>query len=218
MKRVILLGMSGFGNAALKAILNSNSFIPVAVFISKKDAFHIGQSLEDMAKENSIFVFKGFNFRQDVTKEIVESLQPDLIIIATFRQIIPQVIINIPTIGVINIHPSLLPKYRGSTPIEWVFYKEEKETGVTVHWVEDEKPDSGRVIIKKRVPIDYNMNLQHLWDHLIEVSESLCGLALCLISSWEKDWFVSQKESEATWYPHFSKGRKYENNSSQMWS
>ncbi len=217
MKRVILLGMSGFGNAALKAIINSNS-LPIAVFTSKKDAFHTGQSLEDMANEKSIPIFQGYNFRQLVTWGIVKSLQPDLIVIATFRQIIPQEIINIPSVGVINIHPSLLPKYRGSTPIEWVFYKEEKETGVTIHWVEDEKPDSGRVIIRKRISIDYNMDIQHLWNKLIDVSGSLCGSALCLISSWEKGWFVEQKESEATWYPHFSKGRKYENNSSQVWS
>jgi len=202
MKRVIILGMSGFGNAALRAILRSNG-LPVAVFIPKMDAFHTGQSLKNMADENSIPVFQGLNFRQSTTWEIVKSLQPDLIIIATFRQIIPQEIIDIPTIGVFNIHPSLLPKYRGSTPIEWAFYKEEVETGITIHWVEDEIPDSGRVVIRKRVPIDYKKDLHYLWNHLIKLSESLVETALCLISAWEKDEFVDQEEDEATWYPHF---------------
>ena len=81
----------------------------------------------------------------------IKKLSPDIIIVSSFNQIIPKPIISIPKLGVINIHPSLLPKYRGATPTVWALMNGEKETGVTIHFIEDERIDNGNIITQSRL-------------------------------------------------------------------
>ena len=84
--------------------------------------------------------------------EKIRELKPDLIVVAIFSQILKKDIINIPTMGCINIHPSLLPKYRGPNPYFWVLHNKEKETGVTIHYI-NEGIDSGSIIASRAMPV-----------------------------------------------------------------
>lgn len=84
--------------------------------------------------------------------EKLKELKPDLIVVSIFSQILKKGIINIPTMGCINVHPSLLPKYRGPNPYFWVLHNKEKETGVTIHYV-NEGIDSGNIIASRVMPV-----------------------------------------------------------------
>ena len=86
----------------------------------------------------------------------------DLIIVATFSQIIKDHLINLPKLGIINFHPSLLPKYKGATPMNWVILNGEKTTGVSVHFSTSEL-DSGPIILKQIIEVDKNETIGSLF-------------------------------------------------------
>lgn len=102
------------------------------------------------------YKIKNLHYINDVNAlsfaEKLRELKPDLIVVSIFSQILKKDIINIPTMGCINIHPSLLPKYRGPNPYFWVLRNKEKETGVTIHYI-DEGIDSGNIIASRAIPI-----------------------------------------------------------------
>jgi len=88
-----------------------------------------------------------------LTVEKIQSLTPDLIVVAAFRRILSPEIIQIPRLGCVNVHPSLLPRYRGPDPFYWVLKNGEKETGVSLHFI-DEGIDTGDIIIQEKIPIE----------------------------------------------------------------
>lgn len=92
----------------------------------------------------------------------LKALAPDLIVVSYCSQIFPKKVIQLPTIGCLNVHRSLLPKYRGPQPIFWALYHDEKETGATVHWLVQDI-DAGDILAQERVPI-------HDWDAETDVA------------------------------------------------
>jgi methionyl-tRNA formyltransferase len=95
--------------------------------------------------------------------EHVRLLAPDLIIVNSYSMLLPREILSIPVFGCINIHAALLPQYRGANPIQWALLNDEKETGVTMHYM-NEDFDTGDIIAQKRVPIldeDTWINILH---------------------------------------------------------
>lgn len=84
--------------------------------------------------------------------ELLKSISPDLIVVANFTQILKPPVIEIPRLGCINVHPSLLPKYRGPSPFYWVLKNHERKTGVTIHYI-DPGIDTGDIIGQREVPI-----------------------------------------------------------------
>ncbi len=84
--------------------------------------------------------------------ERLEELQPDLFCIAGYRWILPPAFLAVPAIGAINSHPSLLPRHRGVLPLFWIYYQDDRETGVTVHWV-DEHADTGDILLQNAMPL-----------------------------------------------------------------
>lgn len=93
----------------------------------------------------------------------VRALAPDLIIVNSYSMLLPPEILAIPTLGCINIHGALLPQYRGANPIQWALIHDEKETGVTMHYM-DVDFDTGDIIVQKKVPIleeDTWLDIQH---------------------------------------------------------
>jgi methionyl-tRNA formyltransferase len=142
--RTILFGITGFGNSAVEALNKHAQIDLVAVLTSKREerpfAYYPCDHLYAMVKERSTFDF-------------IHSLSPELIVVSTFDQIITKAIIQIPKYGVINIHPSLLPRYRGATPTVWALINGEEETGVSIHFIEDETIDRGRIILQAPLKI-----------------------------------------------------------------
>jgi folate-dependent phosphoribosylglycinamide formyltransferase PurN len=110
-------------------------------------------SLRDMRALYHVPIIGATDVNQKETFDQIQGWQPDLVISIYLNQLIKQSLINLPTFGVINIHPALLPCHRGLFPYFWVLTNREKETGVTVHWV-DEKFDTGHLLLQEKIVVE----------------------------------------------------------------
>jgi methionyl-tRNA formyltransferase len=102
----------------------------------------------------------------------LEELKPDVIVVAAFGQILPPAVLNLPRMGCINVHPSLLPKYRGAAPINWAIINGESETGVTTYLM-DEGMDTGPILLVREVEIKADETAQELGEQLAEIGGKL---------------------------------------------
>ncbi|MBN1688176.1 MAG: hypothetical protein JW893_03675 [Candidatus Omnitrophica bacterium] len=150
--KIILFSLTGFGNTVLPALLNIPDVWVTAVFTTiykNKFPYYEEEALVDLCKRMKI-TCSGEKILNSV--DLIKTLEPDLIIVATFAQIVPRQIINIPKFGIVNIHPSLLPKYRGPCPFYAVVKNKEKETGVSIHYLTEEL-DAGDILLQRSLPL-----------------------------------------------------------------
>ena len=131
---------------------------------------------------------------EEFTAEL-ERLQPDLIVVVAFGQILSQRILDIPTLGCVNVHASLLPRYRGAAPIHWSIINGEKETGVTTMLM-DAGLDTGDMLLKDKVTITEEMTTEELHDQLMAMggkllAETIDGLANGTITPEKQDDSIS---------------------------
>lgn len=110
-------------------------------------------SLRDIRSLYNVPVIGSTNVNDPATIRQIEAWQPDLVLSIYLNQLIKPVLINLPPQGVLNIHPALLPRHRGLFPYFWVISNGEKETGVTIHWV-DEKFDTGHLLLQEKIKVE----------------------------------------------------------------
>jgi methionyl-tRNA formyltransferase len=127
----------------------------------------------------------------------VENFAPDLLVVVAYGQLLTKTVLSIPRLGSINIHASLLPKYRGAAPIQWAIINGEKETGVTTMWM-DEGIDTGDMLLSERVPIGPEDTAQTLHDRLAKEGADLLIRTLEQLSSGSLV-ATPQNHSEATY-------------------
>lgn len=203
--KAILFGMTGFGNNALEVLLNHPSVATIAVFTPERQAgffpYYECEKLHDAVLRNGIALYEGLNFKGENTYDIIKKLSPAIIIVSSFNQIIPKPIISIPRLGVVNIHPSLLPKYRGATPTVWALLNGEEETGVTAHFIENEKIDCGRIIKQAKLSIEPSDNDGTLRLKLARLSGVVLNEALNLLPNIDKKKLPIADESKSAYYP-----------------
>lgn len=203
--KAILFGMTGFGNNALEVLLNHPSIATIAVFTPERQAgpfpYYECEKLHDAVLRSGVALYEGLNFKDEKTYDLIKKLSPDLIVVSSFNQIIPKSIISIPKLGMINIHPSLLPKYRGATPTVCVLLNGEKETGITIHFIENEQIDCGRIISQTTLKIEPDDTDGSIRRKLAKLSEKILIKAIHLILSKNREIFPKQNEAEATYYP-----------------
>lgn len=133
----------------------------------------------------------------------IQSLNPDIIVVVAFGQILPETILNLPKYGCINIHGSLLPKYRGAAPIQWSIINEDKVTGVTIMYM-DKGMDTGDMLLKKEMPIEICDTYETLHDKMKIVGAEALIEALPLIVDGGKER-RKQEEELATYAPMIQK-------------
>jgi methionyl-tRNA formyltransferase len=201
----VLLGMTGFGNAALDALL-SIPYVQLKAVVTPEHRggrfpYYECQSLQETAAEKDIPLFEGLHLGSGETADLFAKISPDVIVVATFDQIVPVAVIAIPPFGVVNVHPSLLPKYRGATPTVWAILNGEKETGVTAHFIENEGIDRGRIISQASVAIDADETDGSLRRKLADISVGVLKEAVQHIRKKNRDEFPLQDEREATYFP-----------------
>ncbi|MBA4368368.1 MAG: hypothetical protein C0403_12120 [Desulfobacterium sp.] len=201
--RTILFGMTGLGNSAFEALTEHDKINLVAVLTCKRNhnpfPYYQCEKLYEMASKKGIPVYEGLNLKETSTYEFIHSLSPELIVVSTFDQIITNAIIQIPKYGVINIHPSLLPQYRGTTPTVWALMNGEEETGISIHFIENETIDSGRIILQSRVkimPEDTDGTLRYRLDQL---SKTTLARAINPVLTYDRSSFPPQNELLATY-------------------
>lgn len=205
-KKVLLFAMTGFGNNAFNVLSRMRSIDLMGVFMPRRNSFPFPYyecvALQDIvSRHKEVQLFEDIPLRAEATYKIIKGLLPDLMVVSTFNQIFPQEVISIPRLGVINLHPSLLPKYRGPTPTAWVLINGEKETGVTAHFIEDERIDSGRIITQGRLKIVPSDTDGTLRCRLAIQSEEVLAEAIQLVMCRDREMFPEQDESKASCYP-----------------
>ncbi|MFZ3091848.1 MAG: formyltransferase family protein [Nitrospirota bacterium] len=203
--KAILFAKTGFGNNAFKVMQRHSLIEIVGVFTNRREEkpfpYYECEKLHDAVTKANIQLYEGLNFKKKEAQDTIKRLSPELIVVGSFDQIIPDDIISIPRFGVINMHPSLLPKYRGATPTVWALLNGEEETGVTVHFIENGKVDSGRIIVQARLRIHPSDNDGILRHRLAVLSEEVLLDAINTVLTTDKRGFAVQNEAEATYYP-----------------
>jgi methionyl-tRNA formyltransferase len=175
--KIVFMGTPDFARDSLSAIYDAGHEIPAVVTVPDKPKGRgmklIPCEVKEYAIEKGIKVYQPEKLREN--KEIVDILKninPDVICVVAYGKIIPKEILEIPKYGCINVHPSLLPKYRGSAPIQWAILNGDKETGVTTMYL-DEGMDSGDIILQTKTPIDKDETSGELWDRLSKIGAEL---------------------------------------------
>ena len=133
------------------------------------------------------------------TRAALAAARPDVIVVVAFGQFLPRAVRELPPLGCINVHASLLPKYRGAAPINWALIAGEAETGVTIMRVEAAM-DAGPILLQRRVLIASRDNAGTLHDRLAELGAAALMDALGLLANGEAVW-TPQDEAQATWAP-----------------
>ncbi|MCC0683315.1 methionyl-tRNA formyltransferase [Clostridioides sp. ZZV14-6345] len=136
--------------------------------------------VKELAIGNNIPVYQPIKARDKEFIDTMKSLNPDVIVVVAFGQILPKEILEIPRRGCINVHVSLLPKYRGAAPINWVIINGEEKTGVTTMYM-DEGLDTGDMILKTEVNLDENITAGELHDKMMNIGAETLKETLKLI-------------------------------------
>jgi methionyl-tRNA formyltransferase len=153
--KIVLMGSPDFGVPSFNAIIEKGFRVPYIVTVPDKQkgrGLKLHQSdVKNFALEKNIPVLQPESLKDDDFISKLTEIQPDLFIIIAFR-ILPAEVFRIPKYGSINLHASLLPKYRGAAPINWAIMNGETESGITTFFL-NEKVDTGNIILQKKVPI-----------------------------------------------------------------
>jgi methionyl-tRNA formyltransferase len=199
--KIVFMGTPDFSVPSLLSLISQTNVLAVVTQPDKKVGRkqEVTQSpVKKIALEHKIEVLqpekvKG-NF--EFIKQI-KDLQPDLIVAVAYGFILPQEIIDIPKYGIINVHASLLPKYRGASPIQSAILNGDKETGVTIMLIDD-KMDTGPMLGQRTITITDNDNFESLHDKLSMLGSDLLSETLSKYINGEIKP-VAQNESEATY-------------------
>jgi methionyl-tRNA formyltransferase len=167
--RMVFMGTPAFACPSLQRLLDRGDEI-LAVVTQPDRPKGRGQQLmpppvKALAEQHGILVMQPHKVRVPEFIEIVKELAPDLIVVVAFGQILPKALLDIPRYGCINVHASLLPRYRGAAPINWCIINGEVETGVTIMQM-DVGLDTGDMLIRKSIPIEPDEDASSLHDRL----------------------------------------------------
>ena len=170
--RILFMGTPDFAVASLKRLVEDGHEI-CGVFTQPDKPKNRGHKLtpspvKEYALSQGLEVYQPLKMRDGEAFSIVEKLAPELIVVAAYGKILPEDILNFPQYGSINVHSSLLPKYRGAAPINWAILDGEEETGVSIMYMAKEL-DAGDVILQKTTPIDPCEDALSLTMHLAEL-------------------------------------------------
>ena len=151
--RTVVLAYGNIGCVGIKALLK-HSFEIVAVFTHRDNPQETiwFDSVAQLASEHRIPVFAPMDINHPLWAEKIEEWSPDILFSFYYRNLIQRQILDIPKAGCLNLHGSLLPKYRGKAPINWVLVNGERETGVTLHYMTPH-PDDGDIVAQERIAI-----------------------------------------------------------------
>ena len=150
------------------------------------------------AKQNNIPFIEVSKMKENI--EDIKKFNGEIGVVVSFGKIIPNSIIEIFPKGIINLHPSLLPKYRGPNPIRWQILNGEKESGVTIMKLTNEV-DAGPILLQKKLIIDERDNYTKLSEKLIEIGKECLNESLELIKNGRDSWI--EQKGEANYAPKF---------------
>ena len=206
--RVVFMGTPDIAATCLKKIL-SDGFEVVGVYTQPdrpkgRGMKMVASPVKEVALAAGIPVFQPENFREEETVEALRELKPDVCAVVAYGRILPQKVLDVPKYGCINIHASVLPKYRGSAPYQWAVLDGLTETGVTAMYLCREM-DAGDIIDVSKTPIGENETAGELLDRLAELGADLLSKTLRRFASEGKVPAVPQNPDEVSYAPMLDK-------------
>ncbi|MFA5355602.1 MAG: methionyl-tRNA formyltransferase [Candidatus Paceibacterota bacterium] len=192
--KTIFMGTPEFGAVILRGLIE-NGLRPDFVVTAPdkpvgREQIQTPPPVKTVAQENGILVLQPEKLKEIIQK--TKESEPDLIIVAAYGKLIPKEIIDIPKYGILNAHPSLLPKYRGSAPIQSVILNGDETTGTTIMLI-GEKLDSGPILSQKEIEVERRETYKTLHDKLSVLSRDLLILT---IPEWISGKIKGQKQDE----------------------
>lgn len=217
--RILFMGTPEFAVASLRQLVEDGHEI-CGVFTQPDKPKNRGHKLKfppvkEYALSQNLAVFQPLKLRNQQSQsdqasqqdenaiDIIKNLKPDLIVVAAYGKILPEDLLQIPPLGAINVHSSLLPKYRGAAPINWAILNGESKTGVTIMYMAKEL-DAGDIILQKSTEIRTQETAQDLTLRLAELGAEALSEALKLLAAGTASR-IPQNEQEQTYAPMLSK-------------
>ena len=192
--KIIFMGTPDFAKESLEAIYNAGHEILAVVTNPDKPKGRgmkmIASPVKEFALEKNLKIYQPLKVRnnQEFINEMKE-LKPDLLCVVAYGKILPKELLDISKFGAINVHGSLLPKYRGAAPIQWAVLNGDKRTGITTMFM-DEGMDTGDMILKEETEIGADETTGELWERLSKIGAKL------LVQTIEKINKVDNKENK----------------------
>ena len=194
--RIILVGQGPFGDKVLDALIRKGEDV-VGVFCPQDKR---GDAMAASAEASGLALFRPDRMKDAEVRETYLGLGPDLVVLAFVTDIIPEALLDIPTIGTICYHPSLLPKHRGASGINWAVIQGDTRSGLTILWV-DKGIDTGPILLQKEIEITPEDTTGSLYfNSLFPLGIEAIAEAVELIKN-DKAPKVSQDDSLATYEP-----------------
>lgn len=206
---IIFMGTPDFAIPALKTLIESEHSVS-AVFTQPDKPKGRGHKLTPppvkvLAEQNGITVYQPESLKKNADEyiSIINDIKPDIIVVAAYGKILPKEVLDIPRLGCVNIHGSLLPKYRGAAPIQWAVLNGDKETGITTMLM-NEGLDTGDILLTEKTEIGENETASELFDRLSSIGAEL---VIKTIDNLQKGNITPKKQdnSKATYAPMLSK-------------
>ena len=206
--RIVFMGTPDIAATCLERLCAAG-LLPVGVYTKPDMPKNRGMKLamsevKEVALRHDLPVFQPATFRDDAVVEELRALAPDVIAVVAYGKILPQRVLDIPRLGCINIHASILPELRGAGPVQWAILNSLTETGVTGMYM-DAGMDTGDIIEIRRTPIDPDENAQSLLDRLACLGGDLLVELMQRLERGEQLPRTPQEHERATLAPMLSK-------------
>lgn len=206
--KIVFFGTPEFAAASLKRLIEDGHEV-LAAFTRPDMPKGRGYKLvpppvKEMAMEHGIPVFQPTKLKNGEVARQLREMGPEIVVVVAYGRILPRAILDVPPLGCVNVHGSLLPAYRGSAPIQWAVLNGEKEAGVTTMYME-EGLDCGDMILKMSVPIGENETSEELYDRLEALGAECLSETMKLFEGGKKAPAVPQDDSRSSLAPMLEK-------------
>ena len=184
--RIVFMGTPDFAAASLQKLIDEEYDI-AAVFTQPDKPRNRGMSLsfspvKELALQNGLDVYQPTKLRDGSFTELLRSLKPDVLVVVAYGRILPEDALSVPTYGAVNVHSSLLPKYRGAAPVQWAVLNGDTVTGVSTMYLAPEM-DTGDVIFTEKTEIGEFETSGELFDRLMVMGAELLHKTLRAIEN-----------------------------------
>ena len=205
--RIVFFGTPSFAIPTLKGLLSGPDEVVVVVTQPDREKGRgrkvLPSPVKELALQQGLTLLQPKRAKEDIFQQEMVKVQPDLFVVVAYGQILPKPLLEVPRYGAINVHASLLPKYRGASPIAWAILNGEEVTGVTTMMM-DEGMDTGNILLQRAIPIEKEEASQALHEKLASLGSQLLLETVEKMKAGDID-SISQDPSKATYAPPLKK-------------
>ena len=207
MLKIVFFGSAGYSVPSAEAIRKAGYPVAAVVTLPQRRGGRgqgaLSNPVQEWAQTHKISLFQQEKMVDPAFQEALKALSPDLFIVVSFGKFLPASLLQIPKQGSLNVHPSLLPKFRGPSPVAWAILEGDSTSGVTLIRV-NERIDAGDILLKEEYPIAQTDDIRTLSERLFQKGSELLLKGLTLVAEGGAT-FTPQDEKKATYAPRLKK-------------